>query len=120
MNMKQVGLSLAGALALAACSSMPSEPATAAEAATDGAAMVFDCQNGLQVRKQQLGSDTIRLTVDGKSAVMKQAVAASGVRYVADSGLFGGGGQWHEKGGEAVFSYAKVHGGEAETFCSQQ
>lgn len=84
-----------------------------------GSARTFVCENGMKVRIRRLGDNKIRLNTDGKSAVMENAVSASGERYTANSGLFGNGGEWHQKGSEAMFSFTKRHGGEVETACSR-
>lgn len=73
----------------------------------------FVCNNGLDVAIKRLGNDQIELTTspDVKRAVLTQAPSGSGERYVASTGLWGNGGEWHQKGGTAYFEYVGVHGG---------
>lgn len=85
-----------------------------------GGGDVFTCENGMEVRVRFLGNEQIRLSTEGSSVVMKRAVSASGERYTADEGLFGGGGEWHQKGGEAVFAFTASRGGDVETSCSSR
>ncbi len=88
--------------------------------APSGEGDVFVCENGMRVRVKYLGNEQIRLSTEGRSVVMKRAVSASGERYTADSGLFGNGGEWHQKGGEAVFAFTEDQGGDVETSCSSR
>ncbi|MDO4427754.1 MAG: MliC family protein [Moraxella sp.] len=77
------------------------------------AAQTFSCNIGLDVTVKHLGNDQIELVTspDVKRAVLTQAPSGSGERYVTSTGLWGQGGEWHQKGNEAHFSYVGVHGG---------
>ena len=77
----------------------------------------FECDNGLTVYVQNLDNDQVKLRVDGREAVMTQAPSGSGERYVADTGLWSKGGEWHQKGSQAHFSYTGVHGNQGSTAC---
>lgn len=77
----------------------------------------FECDNGLTVHVQHLGNDRVKLSVDGREAVMTQAQSGSGERYVATTGLWSKGGEWHQKGSQAHFSYTGVHGNQGSTAC---
>lgn len=78
----------------------------------------FECNNGLTVTVKTLADDKIYLTTQKYTATMALAPAGSGERYVATQGLFGYGGEWHQKGNEAVFSYKGVHGANGQTSCN--
>lgn len=78
----------------------------------------FDCDNGLGVNIRILNTSQIELRLDDKSMVMQNAVAGSGARYVSNSGLFGRGGEWHQKGmSEALFAFTDSYGNAVETTC---
>ena len=77
----------------------------------------FDCENGLAVDIRHLGTEQIELRLDNKSAVLQNAVSGSGERYVASSGLFGRGAEWHQKGSEAIFNFVDPYGNQVETTC---
>lgn len=78
----------------------------------------FECNNGLAVTVKTLANDQIYLTTQKYTATMALAPAASGERYVATQGLFGYGGEWHQKGNEAVLSYKGVHGTNGQVNCN--
>lgn len=83
---------------------------------------VFDCQNGLQVAVQYLNDEQIALSSGNVSAVLRLAPSASGDRYVGNTGLWGNrGGEWHESGDIANFSYKGVHDSQVrQTNCQAQ
>lgn len=83
---------------------------------------VFDCQNGLQVAVRYLNDEQIALSSGNVSAVLKLAPSASGDRYVGNTGLWGNrGGEWHESGDIANFSYKGVHDSQIrQTNCKAQ
>lgn len=83
---------------------------------------VFDCQNGLQVAVKYLNDEQIALSSDNVSAIFKLAPSASGDRYVGNTGLWGNrGGEWHESGNIANFSYKGVHDSQIrQTNCKAQ
>lgn len=76
----------------------------------------------MQVTAKHNGDD-LHLTVakagaaDSSAALLKRAVSASGERFTATEGLFGRGGEWHQKGGEAYFAFVAQEGGAQETLC---
>lgn len=78
----------------------------------------FECNNGLTVTVVRTTPDQIQLTTQQYRAVMNQAVSGSGERFVATQGLYGYGGEWHQSGDEAHFSYKGVHGKHGETSCN--
>ena len=107
------------ALGLTACvsggnnnSSVPNTPVPQAGGATH-----FDCENGLGVNIRNLSVNQIELSLDDKTALLNNAVAASGERYVSNNGLFGRGAEWHQKGGEAFFAFTDSYGNKVETTC---
>lgn len=77
----------------------------------------FNCENGLSVKIVRQGSDRIELRLDDKHALLDAAVSGSGERYVAESGLFGSGAEWHQKGNGAFFSFVDPYGNRVETSC---
>ncbi len=77
----------------------------------------FQCDNGLTVKVQNAGEDKVKVSVDGREALMSIAPSGSGERYVASSGLWGHGGEWHQKGAQAHFAYTGLHGAKGETAC---
>lgn len=92
---------------------------TATQVGTPTTALVqkFTCNIGLDVTIKHLGDDQIELTTspDVKRAVMTQVPSGSGERYATNTGLWGNGGSWHQKGGEAYFEYVGVHGGQPKS-----
>ena len=80
----------------------------------------FSCENGLSVQVRHLDTNRIEVRLDDKSATLAAAVTGSGERYVADSGLFGRGAEWHQKGGSAIFNFTDSYGNAVETTYQQQ
>ena len=78
----------------------------------------FNCENGLAVHVRSLSTDSIELRLDDKRAVLKSAVAGSGERYTSNTGLFGKGAEWHQKGSEAFFAFTDPYGNKVETSCN--
>ena len=78
----------------------------------------FNCENGLAVHVRSLSTDSIELRLDDKHAVLKSAVAGSGERYTSNTGLFGKGAEWHQKGSEAFFAFTDPYGNKVETSCN--
>lgn len=78
----------------------------------------FQCDNGLTVFVKQLSTEQIQLNVQNYQAVLDLAPAGSGERYLSTKGLFGTGGEWHQKGNEAFFGYKGVHGAIGSTTCT--
>lgn len=123
MNKYPLSLGAACALLLSACSAVSPHPDRGRNDSREthheqmhrqqqsGGAR-YECENGMDIRVEVIDADTVRLSVDGRSMVMKRAVSASGERY---TGRRGG---WHEKHGEAVFEYTGKNGGPVETRCS--
>ena len=121
------GMPLIAAWALSACGTtssnapaqQPTQPVAATETAPRAEAAVerFTCENGLNVQLRPLGQDQLELHLDDKRAALVRAVSGSGERYVATRGLFGRGAEWHQKGGEAFFSFTDAGGRKVETPC---
>lgn len=115
-------LAVAAVTLLAACAQNQSsneQPVTAnPHPAVDmSGPATFQCENGLTVKVQNAGEDKVKVSVDGREAVMSIAPSGSGERYVAATGLWGNGGEWHQKGAQAHFSYTGLHGAKGETAC---
>ncbi|MDO5086054.1 MAG: MliC family protein [Comamonadaceae bacterium] len=89
---------------------MPAAPAMAADAR-------FSCQNGLSVNIRHLGNDKVELALDDKRATLTSAVSGSGERYVGNSGLFGRGAEWHQKGKQGFLTFVDPYGNKVETPC---
>ena len=70
-----------------------------------GGATHFDCENGLGVNIRNLSVNQIELRLDDKTALLNNAVAASGERYVSNNGLLGRGAELHQKGSEAFLDF---------------
>lgn len=78
----------------------------------------FSCENGLSVDVRNLNNDQLELRLDDKRTVLSSDVSGSGSRYTSNRGLFGKGAEWHEKNGEASFSFTDPYGNRVETSCS--
>lgn len=76
----------------------------------------FVCNNGLEVQVKYLNNEQAMLTSGEVSAMLK----LSNGRYVASNGLWGNqGGEWHEVGNTAMFSYKGVHDNKtSQTTCN--
>ena len=135
MNIKHVSLIAISALTLAACagSESPSANNDPSDSAMGNMSMKqqqamspkvggskrFECDNGMTATVKY-SSGAINLSVDtmGKSAVLNQAVSASGVRYASNSAFYGNPAEWHEKAGrEAYFEFSGSDGGVVNTNC---
>ena len=112
-------LSACGTTSSNAPTQQPKQPAAATEMAPRAETGVerFTCENGLNVQLRPLGQDQLELHLDDKRAALVRAVSGSGERYVATQGLFGRGAEWHQKGGEAFFSFTDAGGRKVETPC---
>ena len=77
----------------------------------------FECKNGFMPKITHLNTDQARIDVQGLSQVLNIATSGSGERYVANTGLWGTGAEWHEKGGEAYFAFKGTDGALVETTC---
>ena len=135
MNIKLVSLIAVSAVALAACAGSES-PATNNDPRDSaignmsmqqqqamkpqvGGSKRFECDNGMTATVKY-SSGAINLSVDtmGKSAVLNQAVSASGVRYASNSAFYGNPAEWHEKAGrEAYFEFSGSDGSVVNTNC---
>lgn len=122
---KSISLMVA-ALSLTACASQPTTTPTSTQSGTlaqpvqiahTAQTQKYDCDNGLTVYTKNIADDKLELVVQDYRAIMSIAPAASGNRYIANQGLFGAGGEWHTKGGEAYFGYVGTHGNRGETVC---
>lgn len=78
----------------------------------------FQCQNGLTLQVRFLSTDKAEIQLDNQRAVLTNAVAASGERYVSRKGLFGRNTEWHQKGGEGMLNFVDPYGNAVETSCS--
>lgn len=77
----------------------------------------FDCNTGISVLVKYLNTEQVAVQVQNYAATLTIAPAASGSRYVATQGLFGFGGEWHEKGNMGVFAAKNVHGTPIQMTC---
>lgn len=77
----------------------------------------FSCQNGLSVAVRSINTDSVELRLDDKRAVLNAARAASGERYVANTGFFGSGAEWHQKGKSGMLTFKDPYGNLVETSC---
>lgn len=127
-----VGLGLSVAL-LTACAASPAKQSTttattntAAPVATTQVAATntftqsvrqFDCNTGVSVLVKYLNTEQVAVQVQNYTATLNIAPAASGSRYVATQGLFGFGGEWHEKGNMGLLSAKNVHGTPIQMTC---
>lgn len=71
----------------------------------------FVCDNGATPTIRVLNHDQIEFTTplgDSVPTVMTIMPAASGSLYVSKTGIYGKGGEWHQKGDMAVFTYHDV------------
>ncbi len=79
--------------------------------------MTFECKNGMSVNVENIGEDKVKLTVANRSAQLTRTSAASGELYTGNTGLWGTGAEWHQKGSEAYFEYTGLHGVKGATVC---
>lgn len=77
----------------------------------------FECKNGFMPKITYLNTDQARIDVETLSQVLNIAPSGSGSRYVSNTGLWGTGAEWHEKGGEAYFAFKGTDGSLVETAC---
>lgn len=115
--------SVAISLALVGCagtSGKTQQAATPTKIVTAEGQTRFQCDNGLTVFVKQLNTEQIQLNVQNYQATMDLAPAGSGERYLTTKGLFGTGGEWHQKGNEAFFGYKGVHGAVGATTCTSE
>lgn len=116
--MKLATVLTASALALLAACAQPGHDKPQPNTPAPAAAASFDCEKiGLTAQVRRLGNDQIEIRIDNRTAVLSQVSAASGERYSGNTGLWGHGGEWHQKGDTAVFSYTGVHGNQASVVC---
>ena len=122
MNMKTLILPASLALVLAACGTpAPHQRGHQGHGQPNPSqAENFSCRNGLSVTVRHLGNDRVELRLDDKQTVMSAAVSGSGERYVSTNGLFGSGAEWHQKGGDAAFSFKDPYGNAVDTTCSRR
>lgn len=101
MNLNKILLIGLSALALTACGGKKHE-----HAAPTLSTQAFTCENGDAVTITQLNDETIELALQydvtpPKRVELRLAPSGSGERYVADSGFFGFGAEWQQKGNMA-------------------
>ncbi|MCL1623156.1 MliC family protein [Moraxella sp. Tifton1] len=77
----------------------------------------FSCDNGLVVSTSYLSDEKIMLKTREFQGILTIAPSGSGSRYVSNQGLFGYGGEWHEKGNIGILSAKNVHGQPIQTTC---
>lgn len=121
--MKALLISGLVALALVGCASTPQNPPPAPPKHQNApqhhhqnapqhhhhnATSSFICDNDAKPVIRQLNENQIELIVDDERTIMNAAVSGSGERYVSKTGVYGKGGEWHQKGGEAIFTYYDV------------
>jgi|GEM_PF-1531438 hypothetical protein len=122
--MKKFALVLtAVALALTGCNNAKTLNQTATSAVVlpdyQPFSKVFSCDNGMTPSLYYPNDNQVELTLQGATTTLNAATRGSGSRYVSNTGIFGHGGEWHEKGDMAIFSYPGVHG-TAEVSCTAQ
>ena len=96
-------------------------PATEQTAQAPNASTSYVCENGMTVKAQYLQTpqeNRVKLSVDTMelSTVLPQAVSGSGERY-AGNGFYNKPTEWHEKAGEAAFTFTDPYGNQTETVC---
>lgn len=84
---------------------------------TQAATRTFRCQNGFMPKITYLNTNQAQISVQGKTQVLNIATSGSGARYVATTGMWGTGAEWHEKGNEAIFIFKGTDGSTVETAC---
>ena len=94
-----------------------STPVAAKTAQTQTTVRQFDCNTGLSVLVKYLNDEQVAIQVQNYAATLNIAPAASGSRYVSTQGLFGFGGEWHEKGNLGMLAAKNVHGKPIEMTC---
>lgn len=117
---KQAAADTTATTATTATTTAPVATASAPVAATNTftqSVRQFDCNTGISVLVKYLSSEQVAVQVQNYAATLTIAPAASGSRYVATQGLFGFGGEWHEKGNMGVFAAKNVHGTPIQMTC---
>ncbi len=125
--MKKLALftAMVSALALSACASNSTAtgstttskaPAPAAQTVTTH---TYDCDNGLALNVSYLGTDKVQVSMQGYTGELAIAQSASGSRYVSNTGLFGYGGEWHQKGNMGILAAKNIHGTPIQTVCQK-
>lgn len=104
---------------LAGCTTQSSSVKTPSKAMTP-TSQHFVCENGLDVHVNYLNSEQIDLLAGSDRATLNRDVSASGERYTTQTGLFGYGGEWHEKNGEAIFSFKNMNGIHVDVVCNAE
>lgn len=79
----------------------------------------FECRNGMTVTVLRHGEEriTVSTNTDTGRATLQIAASGSGERYVSNQGLYGKNTEWHEKNGEAVFTFTDPYNNQVETQC---
>ncbi|XXQ68438.1 MliC family protein [Neisseriaceae bacterium B1] len=135
MNMKHIAMIAATAAALSACVGNSDQVVPATTQHADHAKMestttkqapngTFVCENGMTVKTEYMtdgagNNNRVKLTVDTMemSTTLQETVSASGVRYAASEGFYGNMTEWHEKSGEAAFSFHDKEKSRVHTVC---
>lgn len=130
MNIKHIMTIAATAAVLSACVGKADKPQTVAapqaenQQAVAAEKITFKCKNSMTVVTQYLAdandNQRIGLQVDvmEANAVLPQVVSGSGERYQGQ-GFYGHETEWHQKGGEAHFTFRDAQGNKVETACNQ-
>lgn len=77
----------------------------------------FSCKNGLTGRADFINNHQVRLGLDGATGILNRVEAGSGARYVSNTGMWGNGAEWHQKGKEAFFGFKDPFGNLTQTIC---
>lgn len=80
----------------------------------------FICANGMTPKLTYINDSQAQLTLEGTTTTLTLDTAGSGERYVSQNGIFGYGGEWHQKGDVAAFAYKNLHGVPAEVACEAE
>lgn len=113
-------LTALSATALMGCNSTASNTQTKVQQTTtapQAMTRTFRCQNGFMPKIIYLNTNQAQITVQDKSQVLTVATSGSGTRYVATTGMWGTGAEWHEKGQEAILTFKGTDGSTVETAC---
>lgn len=120
--MKKIALTLTAiALILTGCNS--TNPAKSVSQTTSDFTpygQKFLCDNGMSPTLRYINDSQATLTLENTTTTLDIAVSASGERYVANTGIFGHGGEWHQKGNMAVFDYKTIAGNSVSTNCTTE
>lgn len=116
--MKAVIASSVLALALVGCNNTQGLTAANNQATSQVAPVqYFLCENDAKPAIRVINDNQIQLTVDEETTTLNIAPSGSGALYVSQTGIYGNGGSWHQKGDMAIFEY---NGYGSPTTCQLQ